>query len=91
MNITEASDVQKVLQYVLGQRSAVDQGLDDIELDQRAMASAARLAERAHKALGAGPRASEVEEAWLSAEFGPWRDEPQMRLVETAAVAGEVL
>lgn len=86
MNITEANDVNRVLSWVLGVRTDWDH--DDEVLFHEAGLAAARLAERAHKALSAGLTGDQVRAAWPRVEAGPWLDvkQPTVEDVDTGGL-----
>lgn len=59
MNVTEATDLARLLRWILG--TPPGEALVD---DEEAMEAAAALADRAHWALGAGPTAVSVRALW---------------------------
>ncbi|MFL6141605.1 MAG: ParB/RepB/Spo0J family partition protein [Labedaea sp.] len=71
MNITESNDVNTVLQHLLPDTPARSSGRPDSE---QAQAAAARLADKARKALAAGLSGADVEAAWSTTDTaGPLR------------------
>lgn len=63
MNITEANDLNYVLSYVLN--------VGQVPSSDKAMEAAARLADKANKALGAGLTGERVRAAWPDDEDEP--------------------
>ncbi|MBB2914895.1 hypothetical protein FHS43_006207 [Streptosporangium becharense] len=61
MNVTEATEWNKVLRWILGTTALEEEPVGDDE----AMEAAAALADRARRTLGAGPTAAEVRSMWL--------------------------
>lgn len=72
MNVGEANDLNTLLRYVLGIRRDHEVDVDDQEFCDDAEDAAARLAERANKALNAGLKEVDVRDAWQNLELGPW-------------------
>lgn len=65
MNITEANDLNTVLEYVLNLTS----GAGAVPSSERAREAAARLADKAHKPLMAGLTSERVNAAWPDLEL----------------------
>lgn len=70
MNISEANDVNTLLRWLTGDLPHIDERneYDEADLvlmqDDDARRAAARLADRAHKALHCGLTAEKVHQAW---------------------------
>lgn len=77
LTITEAHDVNTLLDWLLGIRNPYTTGTDE-ELATQALAAAERLADKANKALMAGLDGRRVREAWAQVQVGPWRDGDQL-------------
>lgn len=71
--IGEAHDVNTLLDWMLGIRRPGSVDDTDEQLAEEAKASAARLADKANKALMAGIRSDDVLKAWDKVEAGPWQ------------------
>lgn len=73
MNITEASDVNILLSWVIGRRAKFAMHTDE-QASVMAQEAASRLADRATARLMTGLTGDLVAEAWAHVEAGPWRD-----------------
>ena len=73
LTIGEAHDVNTLLDWMLGIRRPSNSDSDE-ELRHEAKEAAARLADKANKALMAGIRGADVLAAWGTVEVGPWQD-----------------
>ena len=78
LTIGEASDVNTLLCYVLGERDPYVRRTD-AEWHEEAGAAAARLAGKAYKQLSAGLTDTAVRDQWTCVELGPWKDQPATR------------
>lgn len=72
--VTNANDVNALLEYVIGFRPTGVDKTDD-ELCEAARQAAERLAEQAHSVLACGLNAKRVHETWSWMELGPWLEE----------------
>ena len=73
LTITEAHDVNTLLDWILGIRNQHSTGTDE-ERAAEAQAAAGRLADKANKTLMAGLDMRRVNEAWDHVQVGPWQD-----------------
>lgn len=73
LTISEAHDVNTLLDWMLGIRRASSAADTDEHLAEEAKAAAARLADKANKSLMAGIRSEDVLKAWDQVEAGPWQ------------------
>jgi hypothetical protein len=73
LTITSASDINTLLNWILGNRD--DDAVDDSVQFEAAREAAVRLADQANKTLSAGLRGDKVREAWDRVEAGPWYDD----------------
>ena len=75
LTITEAHDINSVLDWLLG-LSRLHSTLTDEEYERAAQDAAARLADKAFQALSAGLNGDRVRVAWENVQVGPWQDGP---------------
>jgi hypothetical protein len=82
VNISEGNDVNELLYWLLGIRRDRENRTDE-QISDDVRDAAARLADRSHKALGAGLTSRAVHAGWDRVEVGPWAESAVVEDVDT--------